>query len=498
MLAVIVCLSLASAMPGGHGTCGYLEWFPYRGDMHMGLNHQMASLSCALGEAYYLQRTLLLPRRICLFALHEERWKKGKRLRGHNSTLHVCKNEACWLSESRNCVPTDTLFDVEALARLVPVTLRVNASKLRHGAPIASRWSSERVKQEFKCGVGGPTLVRRKVESTYWFQKCTRRQTNYSALAGALNQLVGAPPTAEKPVNVLLRSGLFFAPSIKRAASAIRAQMGGTYASVHVRRSDKLTACSPSDCKMRDEATQPPAIERALRLWLPAQSHVYVGSTDPPSFFEPLRRSYRLHFAEDFGPLLANISNNYALYAVETLIFFGSQLYAETLDYTLPWFAEACFPAASLHPPKRARSSALVWRSGASGPVARAAAAGAIELQCRDESGALFNGVLYGPACVTNAPCEKETHFVPPPRGCRRPPLTEQLMLTNRTAPAMAGGRSRCSSLPYDGGARGSQPARYGAGDPTAMPFAHGRNAWKVETLLESYEECGSLRSNKS
>ena len=56
------------------------------------------------------------------------------------------------------------------------------------------------------------------------------------------------------------------------------------------------------------------------------------GSTDPPSFFEPLRRSYRLHFAEDFGPLLANISNNYALYAVETLIFFGSQLYAETLD----------------------------------------------------------------------------------------------------------------------------------------------------------------------
>lgn len=80
MHAVIVCLSLASAVPGGHGTCGYLEWFPHRGDMHMGLNHQMASLS--LGEAYYLQRTLLLPRRICLFALHEERWKKGKRLRG--------------------------------------------------------------------------------------------------------------------------------------------------------------------------------------------------------------------------------------------------------------------------------------------------------------------------------------------------------------------------------------------------------------------------------
>ena len=440
-VVVAAMLSLATAgRPAG--TCGYLEWFPYRGDMTMGLNHQMASLSCALGEAYYLQRTLLLPRRICLFALHEQRWKQTKlSVEGRN------------LADSLNCVPTDTLFDVERLNLLVPVEVRGNSTRreaLRLGAALVGQgWSSERVKQAHACGADGPALVRRRVDSEFWFQKCTRRQTDYSTLAGALNQLVGAPPTAPKPVNILLRSGLFFASSIKQAASAIRAQRGGTYASVHVRRSDKLTACDPSDCKKRDEATRPDAIERALRLWLPMHAHVYVGSTEPPSFFQPLRRSYRLHFAEDFGPLLSNITNNYALYAVETLVFFGSQMSAETFNYQSAWFVDACFPAASLRTPKRERSSIRAWHDGLSGIVASAAAAGAVELHCRDQSGVLLNGVLYGPACVANLPCGKGTALVPPPKGCSQPPLSERLMLTNRTARAAAGGRSRCASLAF-------------------------------------------------
>ena len=97
-VVVAAMLSLATAgIPAGRSTCGYLEWFPYRGDMTMGLNHQMASLSCALGEAFYLQRTLLLPRRICLFALHEQRWKQTKK-----------SVEGRTLAESLNCVPADT------------------------------------------------------------------------------------------------------------------------------------------------------------------------------------------------------------------------------------------------------------------------------------------------------------------------------------------------------------------------------------------------------
>jgi hypothetical protein len=77
--------------------------------------------------------------------------------------------------------------------------------------------------------------------------------------------------------------------------------------------------------------TQPPAIERALRLWFPPTSNVYIGSTERPSFFAPLNSSYILFFAESFPHLLANVTNNYMLYAVETLIFFGSAGTAETL-----------------------------------------------------------------------------------------------------------------------------------------------------------------------
>ena len=70
----------------------------------MGLNHQMASLSCALGEAFVLGRTLLLPAQICLFALHTERWSGAG-------------------GPGERCVPLTDLFDIERLSRLVPLEL---------------------------------------------------------------------------------------------------------------------------------------------------------------------------------------------------------------------------------------------------------------------------------------------------------------------------------------------------------------------------------------
>jgi hypothetical protein len=56
-----------------------LEWHPYEKDRTMGLNHQLASLSCILGEAFFLNRTAVLPDKMCLFGLHTERWPGGAR-----------------------------------------------------------------------------------------------------------------------------------------------------------------------------------------------------------------------------------------------------------------------------------------------------------------------------------------------------------------------------------------------------------------------------------
>ena len=433
---------------GKGGRACYLEWYPYSKDRTMGLNHQMASLSCALGEAFHTGRTLLFPAQICLFALHTERWADAG-------------------GPGERCVPTTELFDIERLAQLVPVRLASagadDAERLARPAQtvkVNQGWNSQRVAREHPCGApGSARLVRRHVD-TFWFQQCARRHTDYSQLAAALNLLVGAPPSTPKPMNIILRSGLFFSPSVKAAAAAIRGAIGGPYASLHVRRSDKLTvkshemvvggtkvtvpaACSPEDCKVRDLLTRPAAIDKTLRMWLPPNSHVYIGSTEPPSFFDPLRKSYRLHFAEDFRPQLANVTNNYALYAVETLVFFGSQMSVEGLSFQSGWFVDACFPAAGLRAAQRRRDSGTTTRSpwasaaASSGNATRFAAAhaafsGAVDLQCRDGSGLLVNGVLYGPACALNLPCGRKMYLAPQPQSCGQPPLSERLMLSPR------------------------------------------------------------------
>ena len=47
--------------------------------MRNGLSHQLSSLSCALGEAYYTGRTLLLPRSgLCSSKGHVARWAAGE------------------------------------------------------------------------------------------------------------------------------------------------------------------------------------------------------------------------------------------------------------------------------------------------------------------------------------------------------------------------------------------------------------------------------------
>jgi len=66
------CAWLARERPGawlarerGNQSQCLLEWHPYEMDRHKGLNHQLASLSCMLSEAHYLERTAVLPAQMC-------------------------------------------------------------------------------------------------------------------------------------------------------------------------------------------------------------------------------------------------------------------------------------------------------------------------------------------------------------------------------------------------------------------------------------------------
>lgn len=186
------------------------------------------------------------------------------------------------------------------------------------------------------------------------------------------------------------------------------------------------------------------ALPLCLRVFLPRAAPRTVLLAPPSA-----SASYRVHFAEDFSAELANITNNYALYAVETLVFFGSQMSVESYSFQSGWFVDACFPASSmrrgLDQGSRLRrrdnpaAGSLIAPPSTLGP----AASRAIEIGCRDQSGILVNGVLYGPACISNAPCGRAMALVPKPRTCGQM-LPERLMLSNRSARA-AGGR-RCAA----------------------------------------------------
>ena len=101
------------------------------------------------------------------------------------------------------------------------------------------------------------------------------------------------------------------------------------------------------------------------------------------------------------------MTNNYALYAVETLLFFGSVGSVETFAYQVGWFDDACFPA-------YAHRGTAAKREGAAAAAAERGAP-AVEVGCRDASAVVVNGVYYGSACVprtakrgsANPPCGK-------------------------------------------------------------------------------------------
>eukprot|EP00966_Prymnesium_polylepis_P030874 718301-Prymnesium_polylepis.1 len=330
----------------------FLEWAPWGEDRVMGLNHQMSALSCALGEAHFLNRTLLFPDRICLDVRHERRLQREEKPLDARCSFAL-RSKPQWKVPVFS-VPTEELLDVAALSRLVPLRVvelpRSPSSRLHGFTPppeertfeITRAHKSSRVAAELPCG-GRAALVRRRV-SSFWFRPCAYRIADSVALIAHLARALRVPPErlpspAPQLLPHMIRSGLFYSPSIKRAAAAVRRRIGAPYAAIHVRRSDKFsTSCelsqfSKADCRRMERITRPHALAAALSKWYANGSHVYVSSTEPPTFFEPLRAAYRLHLPEDFAAELAPITNNYALYAVETLVLFGASSVVQTFGY---------------------------------------------------------------------------------------------------------------------------------------------------------------------
>lgn len=367
---MISMMGFPGSQPSSSSACGVFRWVPYSRDERMGLNHQMSSLSCAMNEAAYLGRTLLLPPTMCIDGGHNKRGGGAR------------------------CVPMDSLFDLQLLDSFVHVSL-ANASTQRDAAvatdftTVGPSCDSRCAATEYKCE-RHPWLQRR-VPHGFWFQQCLQHRVDTHALRRRAEHRLALPPGSvytddTAPSLALLRSGLFFSRQLKAIARRIRRRIGAPYYSVHLRRSDKLAACRPAPqcAAQRDAATRPDAVLALVRRFAAPGATLYMGTTEPPAFFEgtPLATTYRLLFASNFSAQLRPLDNNYAVYAVESLLFVGAELYVETYGYTRGNYMRGCWPYA--------------------GKTAR--------------GGEQF-GVAYRGACKRG--CHEELHLLPPPRGAR-------------------------------------------------------------------------------
>ena len=153
-------------------------------------------------------------------------------------------------------------------------------------------------------------------------------------------------------------------------------------------------------------------VPNQVRRFAAPGATLYVGTTEPPSFFEgtTLARTYRLLFASNFSAQLSEkVDNNYAVYAVESLLFVGAELYVETYGYTRGNYMRGCWPYA-------ARDVTAGGGKTFGDVPPRRLAGGGKHVGVAARGGETF-GVAYRGACKRG--CHEELHLLPPPRGAR-------------------------------------------------------------------------------
>ncbi|KAK9123307.1 hypothetical protein Sjap_012909 [Stephania japonica] len=211
-----------------------------------GLGHQESSLRCALEEAMFLQRTFVMPSRMCINPIHN---KKG--------ILHQSVNgsfEERW--EASSC-SMDSLYDLELISKTVPVILdnskmwyRVLSTSMKLGTRgVAHVEGIDRVNLKEDARYSNLLMINRTASPLSWFMECKDRK-NHSAVALPYSFL---PAMAAK--------------KLRDAAEQIK-DLLGEYDAIHVRRGDKI----------KTEKTDLELLEAFTLIWtgIPTQNLFFI------------------------------------------------------------------------------------------------------------------------------------------------------------------------------------------------------------------------------
>ncbi|XP_016483797.1 uncharacterized protein LOC107804396 isoform X1 [Nicotiana tabacum] len=286
-------------------------------DTCAGLGHQESSLRCALEEAMFLQRTFVMPSRMCLNPIHN---KKGILHWSSNSTT-----EERWGDSS--CA-MDSLYDVDLISDTVPVILdnsemwhHVLATSMKLGSRgVAHVEGVSRTDLKEKSLYSNILLINRTASPLSWFAECKDRKNHSSILL---------------PYSFLPSMA---AEKLRHAAKKIKVLLGD-YDAIHVRRGDVLKTRKDRfgvDRSLHphlDRDTRPEFILCRIGKWVQRGRTLFIASNErTPGFFSPLAVRYKLAYSSNYSSILDPvIENNYQLFMIERLIMMGAKTFIKTM-----------------------------------------------------------------------------------------------------------------------------------------------------------------------
>ncbi|CAA0808417.1 Unknown protein [Striga hermonthica] len=244
------------------------------GDRCKSMNQYLWSFMCMLGEAQYLNRTLVMDLSICLSKIHTSSGQdeEGKDFRFYFDFEHLM-DSASVLEQNQFWSDWSKWQKKDKLSLHLVEDFRTTPMKLAD------------VKD---------TVIMRKFGSVepdnYWYRVCE----------GETESVI------QRPWSMIWKSR-----RLLDIASAIAAKMNWDFDSVHVERGEK--ASNKELWPNLDRDTSPEALLSTLKYKIEDGRNLYIATNEPDtSFFDPLKDKYTTHFLDDYKDLWDSNSDWYS------------------------------------------------------------------------------------------------------------------------------------------------------------------------------------------
>ncbi|KAF7833211.1 calcium ion-binding protein [Senna tora] len=244
------------------------------GDRCKSMNHYLWSFLCALGEAQYLNRTLVMDLSICLSSIYTSSMQdeEGKDFRFYFDFEHL-KEAASVLDQGQFWSDWNKWQKKDGLNLHLVEDFRVTPMKL--------------------AGVKDALIMRKfgSVEpDNYWYRVCE----------GETESVV------QRPWHLIWKSS-----RLMDIVSAISSRLNWDYDSVHIVRGEK--ARNKELWPNLDADTSPDALLTTLRDKIDDGRNLYIATNEPDSsFFDPLKDKYTTHFLDEYKDLWDESSEWYS------------------------------------------------------------------------------------------------------------------------------------------------------------------------------------------